>query len=110
MQHYSSNIGTQYTLYDNGDNEKKDTTPVSGEALRQELAAICYDTNVVDSERSRKMTVIVPGIADPDRYIRAEIRPTSASHSNCNKPTTQYIRTVTASLNDMRVMITQTLL
>lgn len=36
----SNVVGTQFTLYDNGENPKKG--PVIGEGARQELAAVIY--------------------------------------------------------------------
>lgn len=72
-------LGTHFTLYDAGDNPRKGRLPAVGDAVRQELVAVMYDTNVLGFKGPRKMTVVVPGIADPERYVRAEIRPTSVS-------------------------------
>jgi hypothetical protein len=98
-------IGTQFTLYDSGDNAKKGATPVCGEAVRQELAAVCYDTNVLGFKGPRKMTVVVPGIADPERYIRAEIRPTSVCCVHfINNQCYDMCRNATASSNGTSIV------
>ncbi|VDK37513.1 unnamed protein product [Gongylonema pulchrum] len=69
----SNALGTHFTLYDNGENPKK--TSVIGDAVRQELAAVIYDTNVLGFKGPRKMTVLIPGICDTENYRRKEIRP-----------------------------------
>ncbi|VDN92789.1 unnamed protein product [Brugia pahangi] len=50
----SNALGTQFTLYDNGENPKKSW--VIGDSVRQELAAVIYDTNVLGFKGPRKMT------------------------------------------------------
>jgi tubby-related protein 1 len=77
--HRSNVLGTHFTLYDSGENAKRGRMPVIGDHVRQELIGVIYDTNVLGFKGPRKMTIIAPGIADPERYIRAEIRPTSVS-------------------------------
>uniref|UniRef100_A0A0R3RTB7 Tub domain-containing protein n=1 Tax=Elaeophora elaphi TaxID=1147741 RepID=A0A0R3RTB7_9BILA len=69
----SNALGTQFTLYDNGENPKKSW--VIGDSVRQELAAVIYDTNVLGFKGPRKMTVLIPGICDAENYRRQEIRP-----------------------------------
>lgn len=70
-------MGTHFTLYDAGENPKRGRMPAVADSIRQELVAVIYDTNVLGFKGPRKMTAIVPGIADPENYVRAEIRPTS---------------------------------
>ncbi|XP_013416568.1 tubby protein homolog [Lingula anatina] len=53
----SNLLGTQFTIFDNGDSPKK-----PGESSRQELAAVVYETNVLGFKGPRKMTVIIPGM------------------------------------------------
>nr|XP_014425771.1 tubby-related protein 3 [Pelodiscus sinensis] len=69
----SNMLGTRFTVFDNGANpEKKPFVPESA-PIRQELAAICYETNVLGFRGPRKMTVIIPGMnADNERI---SIRP-----------------------------------
>ncbi|VDN08378.1 unnamed protein product [Thelazia callipaeda] len=69
----SNALGTHFTLYDNGENPKK--TSVIGDLVRQELAAVIYDTNVLGFKGPRKMTILIPGICDAENYRRKEIRP-----------------------------------
>uniref|UniRef100_A0A915PZU7 Tubby C-terminal domain-containing protein n=1 Tax=Setaria digitata TaxID=48799 RepID=A0A915PZU7_9BILA len=69
----SNALGTHFTLYDNGENPKKSW--VIGNSVRQELAAVIYDTNVLGFKGPRKMTVLIPGICDAENYRRREIRP-----------------------------------
>ncbi|XP_053121734.1 tubby-related protein 3-like isoform X2 [Hemicordylus capensis] len=69
----SNVLGTKFTVFDKGINpEKKPFVPETAK-LRQELVAICYETNVLGFKGPRKMTVIIPGMnADNERIC---IRP-----------------------------------
>ncbi|XP_077773234.1 tubby-related protein 2 isoform X4 [Podarcis muralis] len=69
----SNVLGTKFTVFDNGMNpDKKPFVPETAQ-LRQELVAICYETNVLGFRGPRKMTVIIPGVdADNERIC---IRP-----------------------------------
>ncbi|MFH4976859.1 hypothetical protein AB6A40_003568 [Gnathostoma spinigerum] len=71
----SNALGTHFTLYDNGENPNK--ASAVGENVRQELAAVIYDTNVLGFKGPRKMTVLIPGIYDAANYRRKQIRPMS---------------------------------
>lgn len=66
----SNRLGTQFTVYDNGENPKKGQVDAKS---RRELAAIVYDTNVLGFKGPRKMSCIIPGMnLDQERV---EIRP-----------------------------------
>ncbi|XP_055577978.1 tubby protein homolog isoform X3 [Falco cherrug] len=69
----SNLMGTKFTVYDNGVNPMKTTSSLEGSTLRQELAAICYETNVLGFKGPRKMSVIIPGM-NMD-HERVSIRP-----------------------------------
>ncbi|XP_075283373.1 tubby protein homolog isoform X5 [Opisthocomus hoazin] len=69
----SNLMGTKFTVYDNGVNPMKTTSSLEASTLRQELAAICYETNVLGFKGPRKMSVIVPGM-NMD-HERVSIRP-----------------------------------
>uniref|UniRef100_A0A5S6QFU7 Tub domain-containing protein n=1 Tax=Trichuris muris TaxID=70415 RepID=A0A5S6QFU7_TRIMR len=69
----SNALGTQFTLYDNGENPRK--TNVIDAGVRRELAAIIYDTNVLGFKGPRKMTVILPVICDFPNVKRADLKP-----------------------------------
>ncbi|XP_075402239.1 tubby protein homolog isoform X2 [Tenrec ecaudatus] len=70
----SNLMGTKFTVYDNGVNpQKTSSSPVESGALRQELAAVCYETNVLGFKGPRKMSVIVPGMNMV--HERVSIRP-----------------------------------
>lgn len=59
----SNLMGTKFTVYDNGTNPCKNPGALLEESnTRQELAAICYETNVLGFKGPRKMTVIIPGM------------------------------------------------
>ncbi|XP_060032973.1 tubby protein homolog isoform X7 [Erinaceus europaeus] len=59
----SNLMGTKFTVYDNGVNpQKAAASAVESGTLRQELAAVCYETNVLGFKGPRKMSVIVPGM------------------------------------------------
>nr|XP_015818862.2 tubby-related protein 3 [Nothobranchius furzeri] len=71
----SNVLGTKFTVYDGGENPEKKPFIKESESLRQELAAICYETNVLGFNGPRKMTVIIPGMLENDE--RVSIRPKS---------------------------------
>ncbi|KAF5891668.1 tubby protein isoform X1, partial [Clarias magur] len=58
----SNLMGTKFTVYDSGTNPVKSTSGLEASNLRQELAAICYETNVLGFKGPRKMSVIIPGM------------------------------------------------
>ncbi|VDO29121.1 unnamed protein product, partial [Haemonchus placei] len=55
-----------------GANPKKSTITSD---VRQELAAVIYDTNVLGFKGPRKMHILIPGIYDVNTYERKSIRP-----------------------------------
>ncbi|XP_031425274.1 tubby protein homolog isoform X3 [Clupea harengus] len=69
----SNLMGTKFTVYDGGMNPGKTTSSLEASNLRQELAAICYETNVLGFKGPRKMSVIIPGM-NMD-HERVSIRP-----------------------------------
>ncbi|XP_068614511.1 tubby protein homolog [Brachionichthys hirsutus] len=69
----SNVLGTKFTVYDSGENPEKKPYIKECESVRQELAAICYATNVLGFKGPRKMTVIIPGMLENDE--RVSIRP-----------------------------------
>ncbi|VDL77512.1 unnamed protein product [Nippostrongylus brasiliensis] len=71
----SNAIGTMFTLYDCGANPKKSTMTTD---VRQELAAVIYDTNVLGFKGPRKMHILIPGIYDVNTYERKSIRPVAS--------------------------------
>uniref|UniRef100_A0A8C6RWJ0 Tubby-like protein n=1 Tax=Nannospalax galili TaxID=1026970 RepID=A0A8C6RWJ0_NANGA len=58
----SNLMGTKFTVYDHGVNPVKAQGLVEKAHTRQELAAICYETNVLGFKGPRKMCVIIPGM------------------------------------------------
>nr|XP_033816625.1 tubby protein-like [Geotrypetes seraphini] len=68
----SNILGTRFTVFDNGINP--DTKPFvqERESVRQELVAVCYETNVLGF-RPRKMTIIIPSMTTENE--RVSIRP-----------------------------------
>nr|XP_031537102.1 tubby protein homolog isoform X6 [Vicugna pacos] len=70
----SNLMGTKFTVYDNGVNpQKASSSTLESGTLRQELAAVCYETNVLGFKGPRKMSVIVPGMTMV--HERVSIRP-----------------------------------
>ncbi|XP_055031228.2 tubby-related protein 3 [Misgurnus anguillicaudatus] len=69
----SNVLGTKFTVYDNGENPERKPFIKETDTLRQELAAICYEKNVLGFKGPRKMTVIIPGMHENDE--RVVIRP-----------------------------------
>ncbi|XP_013073086.1 tubby-related protein 3-like isoform X1 [Biomphalaria glabrata] len=64
----SNYLGTQFTLFDHGNNPKKGL-----QEARQELVAIAYETNVLGFKGPRKMTIIIPGMTN--EHQRVNIKP-----------------------------------
>ncbi|XP_038623960.1 tubby-related protein 3 isoform X3 [Tachyglossus aculeatus] len=58
----SNLMGTRFTVYDHGVSPAKAQGLVEKAHIRQELAAICYETNVLGFKGPRKMAVIAPGM------------------------------------------------
>ncbi|XP_029455831.1 tubby-related protein 3 isoform X2 [Rhinatrema bivittatum] len=58
----SNLMGTKFTVYDSGVSPTKAQGLLENSSPRQELAAICYETNVLGFKGPRKMTVIIPGM------------------------------------------------
>ncbi|KAM9817703.1 uncharacterized protein ACB057_003013 [Neosynchiropus ocellatus] len=65
----SNVLGTRFTVFDGGENPEKKPFIQECEALRQELAAICYETNVLGFRGPRKMTVIIPGMLENEERV-----------------------------------------
>ncbi|KAG7506406.1 hypothetical protein JOB18_004992 [Solea senegalensis] len=65
----SNILGTKFTVYDGGENPEKKPFIKECESVRQELAAICYETNVLGFKGPRKMTVIIPGMLENDDRV-----------------------------------------
>ncbi|CAI5441227.1 unnamed protein product [Caenorhabditis angaria] len=68
----SNALGTQFTLYDRGHNPRKTHDTL---AIRQELAAVVYETNVLGFKGPRKMTILVPGLLENVKLIPSEQEP-----------------------------------
>ncbi|XP_063761072.1 tubby-related protein 3 isoform X2 [Eleginops maclovinus] len=76
----SNLMGTKFTVYDNGTNPCKHPGTLLEESnTRQELAAICYETNVLGFKGPRKMTVIIPGMNM--NFDRVPVRPQNEQES-----------------------------
>ncbi|KAK1152631.1 tubby-related protein 1-like isoform X1 [Acipenser oxyrinchus oxyrinchus] len=69
----SNLMGTKFTVFDNGINPDRANSDWS--KVRQELAAIIYETNVLGFKGPRRMTVIIPGMNEDSE--RVPIRPRS---------------------------------
>ncbi|XP_058476235.1 tubby protein homolog [Solea solea] len=84
----SNILGTKFTVYNGGENPEKKPFIKECESVRQELAAICYETNVLGFKGPRKMTVIIPGMLENDE--RVSIQPNNdletllSRHANGN--------------------------
>ncbi|XP_032500873.1 tubby-related protein 3 isoform X6 [Phocoena sinus] len=58
----SNLMGTKFTVYDHGVSPAKAQGLVEKACMRQELAAVCYETNVLGLKGPRKMSVVIPGM------------------------------------------------
>ncbi|KAK7895952.1 hypothetical protein WMY93_021277 [Mugilogobius chulae] len=76
----SNLMGTKFTVYDNGTNPGKTPGTLLEESnQRQELAAVCYETNVLGFKGPRKMTVVIPGMNM--NFERIPVRPKNEQES-----------------------------
>uniref|UniRef100_G1P4F5 Tubby-like protein n=1 Tax=Myotis lucifugus TaxID=59463 RepID=G1P4F5_MYOLU len=76
----SNLMGTKFTVYDHGVSPAKAQEKAHA---RQELAAICYETNVFGFKGPRKMSVIIPGMNM--NHERIPFRPRSDHESLLSK-------------------------
>ncbi|CAK6447070.1 unnamed protein product [Pipistrellus nathusii] len=72
----SNLLGNRFTVFDSGQNPHRGGGADVG-SLRQELAAVIYETNVLGFRGPRRMTVIIPGMNSDNE--RVPIRPRNAS-------------------------------
>ncbi|XP_051009399.1 tubby-related protein 1 isoform X2 [Acomys russatus] len=72
----SNLLGNRFTVFDNGQNPQRGGGR-DVESLRQELAAVVYETNVLGFRGPRRMTVIIPGMNSDNE--RVPIRPRNSS-------------------------------
>ncbi|XP_041113108.1 tubby-related protein 3-like isoform X3 [Polyodon spathula] len=79
----SNMMGTKFTVYDNGTNPTKAQGLLEESNARQELAAICYETNVLGFKGPRKMTVVIPGMNMS--HERVPVRPRNDHESLLTK-------------------------
>ncbi|KAK2502321.1 hypothetical protein MC885_001283 [Smutsia gigantea] len=73
----SNLLGNRFTVFDNGQNPQRGGGGSDVGSLRQELAAVIYETNVLGFRGPRRMTVIIPGMNEDNE--RVPIRPRNAS-------------------------------
>ncbi|XP_048203269.1 tubby-related protein 1 isoform X2 [Perognathus longimembris pacificus] len=73
----SNLLGNRFTVYDSGQNPQRGAGGADADSLRQELAAVIYETNVLGFRGPRRMTVIIPGMNSDNE--RVPIRPRNAS-------------------------------
>nr|XP_025718298.1 tubby-related protein 1 isoform X1 [Callorhinus ursinus] len=73
----SNLLGNRFTVFDNGQNPHRGGGSTNVGSLRQELAAVIYETNVLGFRGPRRMTVIIPGMNMDNE--RVPIRPRNAS-------------------------------
>ncbi|XP_050821708.1 tubby-related protein 3 isoform X1 [Gopherus flavomarginatus] len=79
----SNLMGTKFTVYDHGVSPGKAQGLIEKAHTRQELAAICYETNVLGFKGPRKMSVIIPGMNM--NHKRIPIRPRNEHESLLSK-------------------------
>ncbi|NXX42067.1 TULP3 protein, partial [Tricholaema leucomelas] len=79
----SNLMGTKFTVYDHGVSPVKAQSLVEKARTRQELAAVCYETNVLGFKGPRKMSVIIPGMNM--NHKRIPIRPRNEHESLLSK-------------------------
>uniref|UniRef100_A0A5F8GA74 Tubby-like protein n=1 Tax=Monodelphis domestica TaxID=13616 RepID=A0A5F8GA74_MONDO len=68
----SNVLGTKFTIFDNGVNPERKTFMPESTRVREELGAVCYETNVLGFRGPRKMTVIIPGIDSQNQRLKVQ--------------------------------------
>ncbi|XP_068133708.1 tubby-related protein 3-like [Hyperolius riggenbachi] len=77
----SNLMGTKFTIYDDGESPGKGKAAgaMDTNKMRQELAAVCYETNVLGFKGPRKMSVLIPGMNI--NHERVPFQPVNESES-----------------------------
>ncbi|XP_061863951.1 tubby-related protein 3 isoform X2 [Colius striatus] len=88
----SNLMGTKFTVYDRGVGPAKAQGLVEKAHTRQELAAICYETNVLGFKGPRKMSVIIPGMNM--NHKRIPVHPRNEQESLLSKWQTRNLENV----------------
>ena len=70
----SNFIGTSFTIFDCGQNPNKSRALPDGSNIREELAAVHYEKNVLGFKGPRKMTVVLPAMNREHKRIRVKPR------------------------------------
>lgn len=65
----SNFLGTSFTIYDNGVNPTSRKASFNRASIRQELAAVHYETNVLGFKGPRKMVTIIPAMTYDHKRI-----------------------------------------
>uniref|UniRef100_A0A4X2KYU4 Tubby-like protein n=1 Tax=Vombatus ursinus TaxID=29139 RepID=A0A4X2KYU4_VOMUR len=68
----SNVLGTKFTIFDNGVNPEKKTFMPQSARIREELGAVCYETNVLGFQGPRKMIIIIPGIDSQNQRLKVQ--------------------------------------
>ena len=75
----SNFLGTSFTIFDCGVSPSTRKSPPTNAKIRQELAAVHYDTNVLGFKGPRKMSVIIPAMTH--QHERIPVSPRTESES-----------------------------
>ena len=67
----SNFVGTEFTLWDQGENPKK---LQSGQEVRTELGVVMYDRNVMGTNGPRKMQVVLPATTPSGVRDKLQVR------------------------------------
>lgn len=67
-------VGTSFTVFDNGLNPTVREALPDGSNVREELAAVVYETNVLGFKGPRKMTVVLPAMTYDHKRIAVKPR------------------------------------
>ncbi len=75
----SNFVGTSFTIFDDGANPVRRKVRSNAKTVREELAAVHYETNVLGFKGPRKMTVIIPTMTPS--HERIKVTPTNESET-----------------------------
>ncbi|XP_045148905.1 tubby-related protein 2 [Echinops telfairi] len=78
----SNILGTKFIIFNKGINPDRKSFVQDTAPIREELGAVCYETNVLGFRGPRKMTVIIPGLDTENQRMTVQPRNVSPSISD----------------------------
>ncbi|XP_075394053.1 tubby-related protein 2 isoform X2 [Tenrec ecaudatus] len=78
----SNILGTKFIIFNKGINPDRKSFVQDTAQIREELGAVCYETNILGFRGPRKMTVIIPGLDTENQRMTVQPRNVQESLPN----------------------------